>query len=383
MARVVSLFSGCGGLDLGFKWSGFDVVWAIDNSETACQVYEKNVGREIACGDIQSVDYDDVPDCDVIIGGPPCQAFSLVGKRDAMDGNFSLVWEFLRGVKEKSPHAFVMENVPGLRSAVDRNGRKILPVLIKSFERLGYTVAAHVVNAADYGVPQRRKRLVLIGSRGKNSISLVPKTHSGDHDEIKLFNFKKWVSAREALDDLPKPPQEDFPLRYTKSPGSEFGMWVRNESRAVQNHWMPTMSELDREIISHIPEGGNYMDVPDHIPSRRIKNFKITGGRTTTYGRLDRKMPAYTINTYFSRLNVGCNIHYSQDRLITIREGLRLQSFRDDFVLPNSLSKRAQYSVVGNAVPPLLAFALAESLRSQLLEIRPSRRRIRSPWNMN
>jgi DNA (cytosine-5)-methyltransferase 1 len=124
---------------------------------------------------------------------------------------------------------------------------------------------------------------------------------------------------------------------------------------------MPYMSAKDLQIIEAVRPGGNYMDVPDDIATKRILHFKETGGRTTTYGRLDRDCPSYTLNSYFSRPNVGCNIHYQQDRLITVREGLRLQSFPDSFTVL-STSRRSEYIQVGNAVPPLLAASIAEEV---------------------
>ena len=125
------------------------------------------------------------------------------------------------------------------------------------------------------------------------------------------------------------------------------------------------MSELDKTIISHVKPGGNYRDIPDHVPSTRIQRIKKEGGRTTCYGRLSPDKPSYTINTYFNRPNVGCNIHYKYDRLLTIREALRLQSFPDDFELV-SKSKQGKYTIVGNAVPPLLSEAIAKKLKKDL-----------------
>ena len=373
MTRVVSLFSGCGGLDIGFKWSGFDIVWAADNYVEACMTYEKNVGKEITCVDICSVDFDVVPDADVIIGGPPCQAFSLAGKRDPNDKNFALIWEFLRGIKAKMPQAFVMENVPGLRSATDKHGTNVLQALVAGFTRLGYKVTPSLLNAADYGVPQRRKRLFLLGTLGRSAIRPLPNTHTGNAGEAILRDIPMWVSSGDAIGDLPDPQNDDGAMPYGLEPNSDYAGWLRKGSDGIHDHRIPTMSELDRQIISHVSEGGNYMDIPDSIPSQRIRNYKKTGGRTTTYGRLDRKMPAYTINTYFSRPNVGCNIHYSKDRLITIREGLRLQSFTDSFVLPERMSKTSQYKVVGNAVPPIMGLVLAETLKANIPEIAPNR----------
>nr|MBX2846121.1 DNA cytosine methyltransferase [Saprospiraceae bacterium] len=122
-------------------------------------------------------------------------------------------------------------------------------------------------------------------------------------------------------------------------------------------------SEKDKELMEHIPPGGNYQDVPDNVATTRILNFKKTGGRTTTYGRLSKDMPSYTLNTHFNRLNVGCNIHYAKKRLISLREGLRLQSFPDDFEIISS-NKRNYYVQIGNAVPPMLGKAWADHLKA-------------------
>jgi len=359
--EVVSLFSGCGGLDLGFKKSGFKIIWAIENFKEACRVYRENLQEEIICEDISKVKLGDVPECDILIGGPPCQAFSMIGKRNNKDKNFQLIWNFLNILKKKRPNKFLMENVTGLKSAKDEMGNRVLDLLIRKIESLGYSVTTTILNAADYGVPQRRKRLFIMGTTGSERIQEPKPTHS--QENIDNENLHKWVTVEEAIGDLPKPTADGTILKYPFPPLSEYQNWARKDSSGIYNHKIPTMSDLDMKIIKHVKEGGNYMDVPDSIPSNRIRKYKLTGGRTTTYGRLKRDMPSYTINTYFSRLNVGCNIHYSQDRLITIREGLRLQSFPDSFVLPSDLSKRAQYQLVGNAVPPLLALALSKSFK--------------------
>jgi len=361
LSKIVSLFSGCGGLDMGFQMSGHKVIWANDEDDEICRVYQENQGKSITCHDISKIKTQNIPDCDILIGGPPCQAFSMIGKRSTDDKNFNLVWDFIKVLRKKQPEKFLIENVTGLRSAIDKQGDKVLDKLIKKVSELGYSVNAQVLNAADYGVPQRRKRLFLMGNLGKEKPEMPKQTHS--QNQI-VEGTKEWVSVEEAIGDLPRPKKEDIPVSYPSIAKTQYQKDMRRNSKKIFNHKIPTTSELDREIIKHVKEGGNYMDVPDSVNSTRIKKYKITGGRTTTYGRLNRKMPSYTINTYFSRLNVGCNIHYSQNRLITIREGLRLQSFPDTFVIPSELTKRAQYKIVGNAVPPLLSYALSKSFKS-------------------
>ena len=143
-------------------------------------------------------------------------------------------------------------------------------------------------------------------------------------------------------------------------------MLMRERNRdSVSDHYVSKLSDLDRYIIAHVKPGGNYMDIPSDVQSERIKRLQRDGGHTTCYGRLDPNEPAYTINTYFNRPNVGCNIHYAEDRLLTVREALRLQSFPDDYEIVSS-SKQGKCLVVGNAVPPMLAAVIAQQLKKYL-----------------
>lgn len=164
--RVVSLFSGGGGLDYGFQKEGYDILWAIDNNQNAVDTYRHNIGKHIICADINSIDKKELPECDVVIGGPPCQSFSLIGKRNTEDARAQLVWKYREMISFLQPKAFLFENVTGLMSAKDRQGNSILDMLKQSFHEIGYTISQKVLNAADYGVPQRRKRLILVGLKG-------------------------------------------------------------------------------------------------------------------------------------------------------------------------------------------------------------------------
>jgi DNA (cytosine-5)-methyltransferase 1 len=358
--KLVSLFSGCGGLDLGFKKEGYDLIWANDFDKDICATYSLNLGKHMHCADITKIPENEIPECDIVIGGPPCQSFSLVGRRNIEDARGNLVWEFYRVVKRKKPKVFLMENVPGIRSALLPDGKRVLETLISDFEKLGYIVQVYTLNAADYGVPQRRRRVFVVGSLEGNIIRPPEQTHSHDGSI-----GKRWVSSGEALSDLPTP-TESGEVKYSSHPKNDFQKYVRQPNlKETTLHITPYSSPKDREIISYVKPGGNYMDIPDKAATIRILNFKKTGGRTTTYGRLDPTMPAYTINTHFNRPNVGCNIHYSDDRMISLREGLRLQSFPDDFkVIANS--KRNYYVQVGNAVPALLGCAWAKHLKQYI-----------------
>lgn len=360
--KVVSLFSGGGGLDLGFISEGYDVIWAIDNNPNAVGTYKKNIGSHIIYDDINKIDINNIPYADVVIGGPPCQSFSLAGKRNVEDERGQLVWRYIDIIDQIKPKAFVFENVTGLLSAKNSDGEKIIELLIIAFKNIGYTVNQKVMNAADYGIPQKRKRVILVGL--KNGVFSFPEpTHSEDG-----LILKKYVSVEDALGDLP-PATFDMnsDAKFLSEPITDYQKEMRRVE-LVSEHFFPQMSELDKFIVKHVKPGGNYMDIPPEVDSKRIRRLQKEGGHTTCYGRMDPAKPAYTINTYFNRPNVGCNIHYNEERLITVREALRLQSFPDDYKLVSS-SKQGKNTIVGNAVPPLLAKIIANRLKKHLKEI--------------
>ena len=343
MIKVVSLFSGGGGLDLGFKQEGYSIIWAIDNNINAVNTYKKNIDERIIYGDINQINLTDIPLADVVIGGPPCQAFSLAGMRNTADPRAKLVWKYLEILTHIKPKAFVFENVVGIMSAKTPSGSFVLDDLKAEFKRIGYNIEVKLINAADYGVPQVRKRVIIVGLKEGN-FSFPKPTHS-DADPTKL----PYVTVDDAIGDLP-------PL---------LGENKKTEKDTVTDHVLPTMSELDKYIISYVKPGGNYMDIPKNVPSKRIRRLQEHGGHTTCYGRMRPDKPSYTINTYFNRPNVGCNIHYREDRLISVREAMRLQTFPDWFELVSS-SKQGKNLIVGNAVPPLLSRILAKELKKYL-----------------
>jgi DNA (cytosine-5)-methyltransferase 1 len=360
---VTSLFSGVGGLDLGFVWEGFDVLWASDLNEDAVASYSRNFERPAVKIDVSRIAASDLPDSDVIIGGPPCQSFSLVGQRKPEDPRGKLVFEFMRIVREKEPLAFVMENVPGM-AASTVNGRRLPEVLVESFQELGYMVEKFHLHALDYLVPQRRKRIVLVGSRISNPERPDGAIFARERYGIENGDFE--LSARAALGDLGGCVAKGLRARYGRVRPSAFAKIMRRACLPnVSLHECPRMSATDLKIIEHIPPGGNYADIPDAISTGRIMKFKATGGRTTTYGRLHPEQPSYTINTYFRRPNVGCNFHYREARLITPREAMRLQSIPDHFEL-EFRTQDSRNALIGNAVPPLMAHAIAWSVRSAL-----------------
>lgn len=352
MIQTVSLFSGGGGLDLGFQREGYEVIWANDVEKNAAATYRRNLGSHILCADINTVPLSALPPCSVVIGGPPCQSFSLAGNRNTEDARGRLVWKYLEVIDTLRPRAFVFENVTGLLSAKNARGERIIENLFLAFERIGYRLSWKVLNAADYGVPQRRKRLFLVGLRGNETFAFPAATHREG----------AYVTIGEAIDDLRRAAlREGARAAYTHLPESAYQTAMRAGREDVSDHVVSSMSELDRFIIAHVRPGGNYMDIPPDVASARITRLQRDGGHTTCYGRMRPDEPAYTVNTYFNRPNVGCNIHYSEARFITVREALRLQSFPDDYEIV-STSAQGKRLVVGNAVPPLLAQQLARAL---------------------
>ena len=301
--NVVSLFSGGGGLDLGFKNAGYNILWAIDNNQDAVNTYKVNIGEHIICADINKIDEEQIPHADVVIGGPPCQSFSLAGNRHVEDARGQLVWRYIK-----------------------------------------------------------MRRVIIVGLNNSQEFSFPTPTHNENGTD----GLKKYLSVKEALGDLPTAIQDENALsNYKISPYSDYQKRMRKGCKAVSEQFMPKLSELDKYIISHVKPGGNYMDIPPDVNSVRIRRLQKEGGHTTCYGRLSPNKPSYTINTYFNRPNVGCNIHYSENRLITVREALRLQSFPDSYRIVSS-SKQGRNLIVGNAVPPLLAEVIANELKKYL-----------------
>lgn len=360
--KVAGLFVGCGGLDYGFQKAGFKMEWANEVSADAAKSYTSLVGHNVIVDDIWNV-LDDVPSVDILIGGPPCQSFSLVGKRLDADPRGKLVFAYQNAIERVKPKAFVLENVPGLMASMI-DGKRLPLYLAEQFENMGYEVSILKLVATDFFVPQRRQRVFMVGHRiPEKSFELI-----NAPDFAHLLgepSLRKPVSVGEALNDLPSPLSkgDTAPAVYACAPHSAYSRLMREErTSTVTLHAMPTMSVLDREFIRHIPQGGNYTSIPDSVSTKRIMTFKASGGRTTTYGRLHQDKPAYTINTYFNRPNVGANYHHLEERLITVREAMRLQSFPDHFT-PHYSNQRSLHQQVGNAVPPLMARAVAESLK--------------------
>lgn len=342
--NAIDLFCGCGGLSCGFERAGVNILLGIDNDKMALNVFEHNHKKaKSICGDITELNYSDIKkvigdkNIDLIIGGPPCQGMSLSGPRKFDDPRNKLYLSYIHFVEQIKPKAFVIENVPGLVSLFKG---QIKESIIERLTALGYRVKYCILCAADYGVPQNRKRVIFVGLKDKD------------------FNFdsitkKEMVTCEMALSDLPPLINElgEDPDEYETEVQNEYQKIMRENSEKVRNHIAAAHSEKVKHIISLVPDGGNYKDLPEeYIKSR---NFHVAWTRFCSY------KPAPTIDTGHRH-----HFHYKYNRVPTVRECARLQSFPDDFVFEGN--KTQQFRQVGNAVPPLMAQAIAEALLKYL-----------------
>ena len=345
MYNVLDLFCGCGGLSYGFESAGYNVVLGIDNDKKALETFELNhKGAKSIWGDITTIHLADIDTVtggekiDVIIGGPPCQGMSLSGPRKFDDPRNKLYLSYIRLVEEIKPKAFVIENVPGLVSLF---GGQIKDSIIKRLSDLGYKVQYKILCSADYGVPQSRRRVVFVGLKNKD-FEYPP-------------SLKNQVTCEMALSDLPTLENElgQEEQGYRIDAENDYQQLMRLRSKVVRNHIAATHSQKVQEIIALVPDGGNYKDLPE--PYRSSRNFHVA------WTRFNSKKPAPTIDTGHRH-----HFHYKYNRVPTVRECARLQSFPDDFVFLGN--KTQQFRQVGNAVPPLMAQAIAEKLKEFISE---------------
>jgi DNA (cytosine-5)-methyltransferase 1 len=332
---VLDLFSGCGGMSLGFEQAGFNIILGIDNWGEALSTFKKNhKNSNILEADLSTLNPSDVKvgNVDVIIGGPPCQGFSISGKRNPNDPRNKLYQSFVSFVDHFKPKAFVMENVPNL---IAMNQGRVKEQIIKEFRNLGYTVVYKVLMASDYGVPQNRKRVVFIGLLDGQEFTF-PKGEFVD----------KKITSSEAISDLPDNELldgEEYPILEK----SHYQETMREKSNGIYNHQTTKHTDKTISIISLVPDGGNYKDLPEHLQDTRKVNIAWT--------RLNSKKPSFTIDTGHNH-----HFHYSYNRVPTARESARLQAFPDDFIFLGK--KNEQLRQIGNAVPPILGHVIAKKL---------------------
>ncbi len=336
--KIIDLFCGCGGLSLGFEYAGFEPILAVDFWQDAIETYNYNRMNKIAkCTDIKDITDDFLEELNKtntivgIIGGPPCQGYSTVGKRNILDERNYLYLQYCRIVEKIKPEFFVLENVKGLLTL---NSGKFKDNIIERFSSLGYNVEYKVLNSSDYGVPQNRNRVFFVGIRDKKF-----KFPKAKNEKITIY---------EAISDL-----SDSEIDYSTDAISEYQSKMRKESKKLYNNEFTKHTTQTQNIISMIPDGGKISDLPKEFWKIRKYN--------KAFQRMNSLSQSNTIDTghrnYF---------HYEKNRIPTVRESARIQSFPDKFVFTGS--KTSQYKQVGNAVPPLLAFEIAKEIKRQLEE---------------
>lgn len=338
--KIIDLFCGIGGLSLGFEQAGFEVCAAVDMWADAVKTYNHNrkekVAKVISVEDFNEKELSSIISTEKItgiIGGPPCQGFSTVGKREIDDPRNKMYLEFYKAVKLVNPDFFVIENVKGMLTL---NKGAFVKDLLKRFgeDGLGYTISYQLLNAADYGIPQNRYRVFYVGIKNKKFVFPEP------------FDYK--LTAKDGISDLEGATQE----KYGSEPQNDFQRAMRGNIKKPLNQDYTTHTEKTISIISQVPDGGNIRDLPEEIWHVRKYN--------KAFERMGTFKPSNTIDTghrnYF---------HYSEPRIPTVRESARIQSFPDSFEILGT--RGSQYKQVGNAVPPMLSKIIAERIKTELL----------------
>lgn len=388
--KVISLFAGCGGLDLGFKMAGYDIIWANEFDEQAALTYRKNIGDHMVVGDVRGIQENEIPtDAEILIGGFPCQGFSMAGKRLVTDERNFLYKEYKRVLVASGASYFVAENVRGLLSI---DGGNVFKEILREFEELGFHVSYQLLHAEEYGVPQSRQRVIIYGSKHNQAPLVLAKT----------LTIK---TVREAFQDIP--PMDEVPnhvitqrwpasydaimkhiglgqqLSNARHGESSVRTWeipkIYGETTEKERTYLEILAR-HRRLKKYGPKDGNALSTEvlaellgwDHQESKEIANqllekeylvkkqgkYDITKAAFTRFRRIHWDKPAPTILTNFD--NPRNYIHPNEDRPLTVREAATLQSFPLDFVFYGDT--RSQYRQVGNAVPPVLAYKIATAL---------------------
>lgn len=348
---MLDLFCGAGGLSRGFQDAGYNVVLGVDNNETALSTFKNNhknsevlnldLFNHEQINEITKFLQDRQIDIDVLVGGPPCQGFSLAGPRDEKDERNTLYTAMVKVAEIIKPRAIVLENVPGLLTLYEGKAKNRI---YEDFEALGYSMQSKILYAPNYGIPQIRKRVFFVGVLNDLEFS---------YPEPIISNEQNFVTTFEAIGDLP--PREDEIGKeideYIMDPFTDYQKKMRGDNNILYNHLGTNHIEKTKKLIALVPEGKNYKSLPEKYRNQFKYNEALT--------RYDSKKPSLTINT-----GHRSHFHYKYNRVPSVRENARLQSFTDDFIFLGS--KTEQYKLVGNAVPPLLGYYLGLALKNSL-----------------
>lgn len=363
--KVVDLFAGVGGLSYGFAHDpAFEIIAANEILKPMADAYSQNhPNAKVYNKDIKDFSIEDLTrdfgikrgDIDVVVGGPPCQAYSTVGKRLIDDPRGKLFQEYYRILNELRPKIFVFENVKGLLSM---QGGELIKTIIALFESIGYRMHRRLLNAADYGTPQVRERVILVGTLDQRPFIYPRPTHYNPELGVPSDNTRKpYVTLGEALGDLPSIKTGEQGLHYATDPQNDYQhLMRRNAPLEIQEHEVPKNGAKLVAIMEALPDGGSPKDIPEEL--------RPTSGFANCYCRLWWDRPSTTITRNLGCVSSSRCVHPRDPRPLSTREGARLQGFPDDYIF---CGKRGdKHLQIGNAVPTFLSKAIKDSVKSYL-----------------
>lgn len=374
--KAISLFCGAGGCSLGFKKAGFDILYAQDVNETFASTYSANFPETVCeVADISTFNFKELMerfslnpyDLDILIGGPPCQGFSTAGTWFWDDPRNALLLNYVNALKVVKPKWFLMENVEGLLTS--KKGQYLFEA-VKAFIGLGYKIRIDKIYSQEYGIPQRRKRVFVIGSLAEESFRLPRETHIASGNIYRNGG----VTIMDVIEGLPCPSNNISAfLHYDKHPNNKIENLFRSENGTVQDHYIPKVNKSDMKRIRLLKHGQTMKDLPEelqHESFKRRANRRVMdgtpsenrGGAPSGLKRLFPNEPSLTITSASTREF----IHPYEDRPLTIRECARIQTFPDSFFFIGTASQKIQQ--IANAIPPLLAEKFASHIHDMLIE---------------
>ncbi len=387
--NTVDLFAGAGGLSCGLEMAGFKSVVANELVPVYSKTYKLNhPDSDVFIGDLRNEGFHHLVEwkkihpkvtIDLVAGGPPCQGFSVNAPvRSLDDPRNHLFKDYLKVVELFMPRAVLIENVPGI---ISLGKGTVIEQIYQELKGLGYSVSHRILFAGHYGVPQMRFRTIILAIKGKKKEIYFPEP---THNATAVANFQgakelcisvlpmfaqsllKHTSVWDAISDLPltasnKPVAKEI-LKYTKKPSNEFQKLMRNESAGITNHYCSRLSDINIERLKHIPQGGSWRDIPFDLLPAGLQRARRSD-HTKRYGRLHPDALCSTVLTKCDP-HWGSFFHPFEERIITVREAARIQSFPDKYEFVGSLTE--QYAQVGNAVPPLLAKAIGNAIIKNL-----------------